>query len=60
MNKKNVALLLMIVALMLCLTACNTPPEPSLDVPDVSNSGEESLPPVARREEEAPGGGAEQ
>ena len=47
MNKKNVALLLMIVALMLCLTACNTPPEPSLDVPDVSNSGEESLPPVA-------------
>ena len=37
----------MIVALMLCLTACNTPPEPSLDVPDVSNSGEESLPPVA-------------
>lgn len=46
MNKKTVALLLTIAALMLLLTACNTPSKPSLELPDVSGGVEESEPPV--------------
>lgn len=47
MNKKSITLLLTIAALLLLLTACNTPPEPSLEMPDVSDGLEESEPPVA-------------
>lgn len=46
MNKKTIALLLMIAALMLLLTACNTPLKPSLEVPDASDGIEESQPPM--------------